>query len=120
MLYGVSGVGGVNVGVDAYMVYGVGGWHQSFLSRLVLINGAPVGRSSRGHTNTHAPDDDGDDGDDGEDDGEDAGDNDVMLVVVVWRSSCLVYLNIRATWDDSIIRQFLDDKDDQTLTDNNG
>ena len=97
MLYGVSGVGGVNVGVDAYMVYGVGGWHQSFLSRLVLINGAPVGRSSRGHTNTHAPDDDGDDGDDGEDDGEDAGDNDVMLVVVVWRSSCLVYLNIRAT-----------------------
>ena len=42
------------------MVYGVGGWHQSFLSRLVLINGAPVGRSSRGHTNTHAPDDDDD------------------------------------------------------------
>ena len=52
----------------------------------MLINGAPVGRSSRGHTNTHAPDDDGDDGDDGdggEDDGEDAGDKDVMLVVVV-------------------------------------
>ena len=107
MLYGVSGVGGVNVGVDAYMVYGVGGWHQSFLSRLVLINGAPVGRSSRGHTNTHAPDDDGDNG---EDDGEDAGDKDVILVVVVWESSCMVYLNIRATWDDTIIRQFLDDK----------
>ena len=59
----------------------------------MLINGAPVGRSSRGHTNTHAPDDDGDDGDDGEDgeddgdggedDGEDAGEDDVMLKVVV-------------------------------------
>ena len=42
----------------------------------MLINGAPVGRSSRGHTNTQTPDYDGDDGDD---DGED----DVMLVVVV-------------------------------------
>ena len=97
MLYGVSGAGGVNVGVDAYMVYGVGGWHQSFLSRLVLINGAPVGRSSRGHTNTHTPDDDGDNGDDGEDDGEDDGDKDVILVVVVWRSSYMIHLNMRAT-----------------------
>ena len=112
-------LGSVNVGVDAYMVYGVGGWHPSFLSRLVLINGAPVGRSSRGHTNTHAPDDDGDDGDDGED-GEDDGVDDVMLVVVVWRSSCMVHLNIRATWDDNIIRQPLEDEDDQTLNDNNG
>ena len=42
----------------------------------MLINGAPVGRSSRGHTNTHTPDDDGDDG-------EDDGDKDVILVVVV-------------------------------------
>ena len=49
----------------------------------MLINGAPVGRSSRGHTNTHAPDDDDDDGDDVEDDGEDDGEDDVMLVVVV-------------------------------------
>ena len=32
----------------------------------------------------------------------------------------MVHLNLRATWDDNIIRQFLDDKDDQTLNDNNG
>ena len=32
----------------------------------------------------------------------------------------MVHLNIRATWDDNIIRQPLEDEDDQTLNDNNG